>query len=53
MVKLLMDLKCCISFTDGKKKETLNNVKGQTALYWIVSKMPDIVTLLNASIDSF
>ena len=43
MVKLLISLKCCISFTDKTKKETLNDIKGQTALYWIIYKMPDIV----------
>jgi hypothetical protein len=44
MVKLLMELNCCVSFSDKTKKETLNNNKGQTALYWIVTKMPDTVT---------
>ena len=36
-----MELDCCVSFTDETKKETLTNNKGQTALYWIVTKMPD------------
>ena len=44
MVKVLMDQKCNISFSNSKKTETLNNIKGQTALYWIVLKMPDIVS---------
>lgn len=43
MVKLLINLKCSISFTNENKNETLNDVNGQTALYWIVTKMPDIV----------
>lgn len=47
MVKLLIELKCCISFTDDSKRETLNSNNGQTALYWIVTKMPDIVSLIS------
>ena len=43
MVKLLMKLQCCVSFTDETKEETLNDSKGQSALYWIIAKMPDIV----------
>jgi hypothetical protein len=42
MVMLLMSLKCNVCFTDKTKTETLNNIKGQTALYWIVTKMPDV-----------
>ena len=45
MVKLLLNLNCRCSFTDPKtKKYTLNDANGQTALYWIVTKMPDIVS---------
>ncbi len=40
-----MELKCNVSFTDNSKQETLNNDKGQSALYCIVTKMPDIVIL--------
>ena len=43
MVKVLLDHKCNLTFSNTKKTETLNNYKGQTALYWIVLKMPDIV----------
>lgn len=45
MVKLLMRLKCNVAFTDKTKRETLNNNSGQSALYWIVTKMPDIVRI--------
>lgn len=45
MVKLLVELECCISFTDNTKKEVLCNNAGQTALYWIVTKMPEMVNL--------
>ena len=42
MVKLLMSLKCYVSYTDESRKETLNSAEGQTALYWIITKMPDV-----------
>jgi|688.fasta_scaffold468046_3 hypothetical protein len=45
MVKLLLDHKCNLSFSNTKKTETLNDNKGQTALYWIVLKMPDLVNI--------
>jgi hypothetical protein len=44
MVKLLIELGCCISFSDSTRTEILCNNRGQTALYWIVTKMPDIVS---------
>ena len=48
MVKTLMNLQCNVGFTDEKiKQEILCNDKGQTALYWIVTKMPDIVNLIS------
>ena len=40
-----MSLKCNVGFIDSKtKKDVLCNDKGQTAMYWIVTKMPDIVS---------
>jgi hypothetical protein len=41
----MMRLNCCISYTDEKKTTTLNNINGQTPLYWIITKMPELVCL--------
>ena len=42
-VKKLIDLKCCISFTDVSKQNTLNSNDGQTILYWIIKNTPGSV----------
>ena len=42
-VKMLLDLGCCICFTNKSKTETLNSKSGQTALYWIIMNTPDCV----------
>lgn len=44
MATLLLSLKCKVSFDNDNK--VLSNKMGQTALYWMVSKMPDIVSLI-------
>ena len=41
-----MNLECNVAYSDPLKSEVLANNKGQTALYWIVTKMPDIVSHL-------
>ena len=42
-VKTLIDLGCCISYTDESKETTLNSKTGQTALYWIIMNTPENV----------
>jgi hypothetical protein len=51
MVKTLMNLKCNCVFADKTKKyssggTTLHDSNGQTALYFIVKNMPEIVIIL-------
>ena len=43
MVKKLMSLNCNFCFKDKSKCEVLCNLSGTTALYWIVTNMPEIV----------
>ena len=45
MVKMLMNLKCNCVFVDKTKKRTLHDSNGQTALYFIVKNMPEIVII--------
>jgi hypothetical protein len=49
MATLLLSLKCKVSYDNENK--VLCNKMGQTALYWMVSKMPDIVVLIFISIS--
>ena len=46
MLKLLLSLKCnCCYADENGKKTTLHDTSGQTALYWIVTKVPDLVCI--------
>jgi hypothetical protein len=44
MVKYLLSIKCNSVFTDPKtKKNILDDINGQSALYWILTNMPELV----------
>ena len=44
MVKLLLNLKCNSVFRDPlTKKITLHDIHGQTALFWIITNIPESV----------
>ena len=46
MVIKLMSLNCNVCFKDNFKQKVLCNLSGTTALYWIVTNMPESVSFL-------
>jgi hypothetical protein len=44
IVKTLISLGCCISFSDESKETVLYSKTGLTALYWIIMNTPENVS---------